>query len=423
MEVAAAAAGFISLSIQVTQKLLDFYSAYKNQKSDVVHTIKRLDHLLGVLETLHTQLTKRKFRADEQDLLKSIEGSVQDCEECIQELEDETTKLKGKSTDGTRAVARTAAYRATYPFRQSTLQKLDEDIDEIVSHLSLALQVLEQKDISHVQDDAEDSKALLDLVRADQISSTIREWLKAPDVTGDYHNACEKWHPGTGLWLVKDSSFSAWLTTPHSFLWLNGFAGCGKSVLCSTAIRYTYRHQRSNPRTGIAFFFFTFSDDSKKDASAMLRALVLQLSSQLNDNHGRLSRLHKSYPNTMPPNQVLVDCLRQLVRSFDDVYILLDALDESPRNNLRGGVLQAVTDLREWLEPGLHILVTSREETDIHEELDISQDETISLENDSVDRDIATFISKHLRENRRLRRWKEHHDLIETALTKRAKGV
>jgi hypothetical protein len=283
--------------------------------------------------------------------------------------------------------------------------------------------VLEQKDISHVQDEVEDTKALLDLVRADQILSTIREWLKAPDVTGDYYKACEKWHPGTGLWFIKGYAFSTWLRSRNSFLWLNGFAGCGKSVLCSTAIRYAYRHQRSNPRTGIAFFFFAFSDESKKDISAMLRALVLQLSSQLNDNHVHLSRLHGSYRNAVPPDQALVGCLYQLVRAFDDVYILLDALDESPRDYHRGAVLQALSGLRKWEEPGLHILVTSRDETDIHEGLDASQHETVSLENDSVDRDIATFISRHLRANRRLRKWEDHYDRIETALTKRAKGV
>ncbi|RYP26488.1 hypothetical protein DL767_007992 [Monosporascus sp. MG133] len=142
-------AGIILLGIQVTQSLVDFYSAYKTQ--DVSYTIRKLEHLLSVLEILRSQLTNRRFRADEQNLLKNIEGSIQACDECIQELRCETVKLEGK-TDGIRAAARTAAYRVAYPFRQSTLQKLDESIDEIASHLSLALQVLRQEDIGNVQD-------------------------------------------------------------------------------------------------------------------------------------------------------------------------------------------------------------------------------------------------------------------------------
>lgn len=283
--------------------------------------------------------------------------------------------------------------------------------------------MLQQNDLSNVQEDTEDTKALLDLVRASQISSNIRDWLGAPDATINYNEACKKRHLSTGLWFVKGFSFLDWLAKPNSFLWLNGFAGCGKSVLCSTAIQYAFRHRRSNPRIGIAFFFFTFNDVSKQDASAMLRALVLQLSSQLGDNHGLLSRLHDSSRNAMPPNQALIGCLHQLVREFDNVYILLDALDESPRDKHRGDVLQALVDLRAWSEPGLHLLVTSREETDIRDELDALRDETISMKSDSVDGDIAAFISSYLRNNRRLRKWEIHYDQIENALTERAKGV
>ena len=80
-------------------------------------------------------------------------------------------------------------------------------------------------------------------------------------------------------------------------------------------------------------------------------------------------------------------------------------------------------DLRAWSEPGLHLLVTSRDEPDIRDELGASQDETISMKNDSVDVDIRDFISNHLRNNRRLRRWEDYYDRIEAALTERAKGV
>ena len=427
LSVAASVAGIISLGIQVTQSLIDFYEAYKGQKSDIANTAKKLENLLCVLESLRRQLTNRKFRADEQDLLETIEGSIEVCEENIHELQTKVDKYKDSSGDGIRAAARTATRQLAYPFRHSTLLKLDADIDEIVSHLSLALQVLQQKDIGNVQDDIMDANAVLDLVRADQISSTIRDWLKAPNATDNYNEAVKKKHPGTGIWFVKGSSFSAWLAKPKSFLWLKGFAGCGKSVLCSTAIQYALRHRRSNPRIGIAFFFFTFSDDSKQDASAMLRALVLQLSSQLNDNYRILSQLHDSYRIATPPDYALADCLHQLVRAFEHVYIILDALDESPQNKHRRDMLQALVDIWAWSEPCLHLLVTSRDENDIRDvlrdEVYTSPDEIVSMKNDSVDSDIAAFVSKHLRDNRRLRKWEDCYERIETVLTERAKGV
>jgi ankyrin repeat domain-containing protein 50 len=429
--VAASVAGIISLGIQVTQSLTDYYEAYKGQKLDIANTAEKLKNLLCVFERLCRQLSDRKFRADEKGLLETIEGSVQMCEDNIHELQTKIEKLKDSSSNSIPVAIRTTTRQLAYPFRQSTLRKLDADIDEIVSNLSLALAVLQQKDVGNVQDDIDDAKAVLDLVRATQVSSTIRDWLKAPDATTNYNDACKLKHPRTGLWFVKGSYFSTWLEKAKSFLWLNGFAGCGKSVLCSTAIQYTLRHRRSSPRIGIAFFFFTFSDDSKQDASAMLRALALQLSSQLNDNHTLLSRLYDRYRNATPPDQDLEDCMHQLVQGFEHVYIILDALDESPRNkhgkNLRRRVLEALVIIRKWSEPGLHLLVTSREETDIRatfrDDLHTLPDEIVSMKNTSVDSDIASFISGSLKDSRELRKWEKYHDQIEKALTERANGV
>ncbi|RYP18310.1 hypothetical protein DL765_004030 [Monosporascus sp. GIB2] len=423
LSVAGSVVGIISLGLQVTQYLFDYYTAVKHQHSSVAHTTQRLERLLGILQSLRHQVDGRTYRADEQRLLCNIGSSVQQCEECIRELEDEVNKFKQKSADSVQAAVRITARRVAYPFRQSTLQKLDEDIDEIVAHLSLALQLLQQKDICYVQDDIEDARAILNLVRASQVSSTISEWLKAPDATINFNEACRKKHRGTGLWFVQGPYSTTWLQKPKSFLWLRGFAGCGKSVLCSTIIQHIFRYRRSNPQIGIAFFFFTFNDDGKQDASAMLRALVLQLSGQLDRSHTILSRLHSSYRNATPPDQALLGCLRQLVQAFRDVYIILDALDESPRAKHRGLTLEILNDMRAWLEPGLHLLVTSRDEPDIREELGELSEEIIAMRNDAVDRDIASFVSQRLRDDRRLRKWEEFYNRIESVLTERAKGV
>jgi len=159
----------------------------------------------------------------------------------------------------------------------------------------------------------------------------------------------------------------------------------------------------------------------------MLRALVLQLWSQLKDNHGLLSRLHDSYRNTTPPNHTLANCLRQFICMLNHVYILLDALDKSPRGKHRDNMLEALVDLRIWSEPGLHLLVTSGDEPDIRNMLynnpSDSGNEILSMKNEPVDGDITAFVSQHLRDNRKLRKWKIYHDRIEAVFTERAKGV
>lgn len=428
LSVAGSVVGIISLSLQVTQSLYDYYASVTSQHSDVAHVARKLKNLSELIECLHSELNSRTFRADEKDLLNKIERAVQECEEYIQELKQEAEKFEKTPPDSLGAAFKATGRRVAYPFRQSTLIKLEEDIRELVDQLSLALQLLQQKVIDHVQDDVEDIKAVVELIRASQISSKIHAWLKAPDATIEFNEACKKKHAGTGLWFVKSPSFLDWLehehpNHPNPFLWLQGFAGCGKSVLSSTAIQYTLRYRRSNPQIGIAFFYFTFNNKDKQDASAMLRALVLQLSGQLGDSPPALVQLHQRYRNATPPDQALLDCLHQLVRAFRHVYILLDALDESPRGKLREAVLDIINDIRAWQEPDLHILVTSRDEVDIREGLPATTEETIQMRNYGIDGDIALFVSQHLRHNRRLRKWQDYYEMIEQVLIEKANGV
>ena len=104
----------------------------------------------------------------------------------------------------------------------------------------------------------------------------------------------------------------------------------------------------------------------------MLRALLLQLSSQLRDGQADLTRLYESYKAGTPPWPMLIEHLHRLIQRFHQVYIMLDALDESPRNGPREYVLDALEAMRNWGVQGLHLLVTSRDEPDIRNSLDIS---------------------------------------------------
>lgn len=70
----------------------------------------------------------------------------------------------------------------------------------------------------------------------------------------------------------------------------------------------------------------------------------------------------------------------------------------------------------------LHLILSSLDEVDIREELGASPEQTIKMKNDSIGGDIASFISQHLRDNRRLLKWDEYHARLETTLTTRAQG-
>lgn len=424
LSIAGSIVGILSLGITLSQGLFDYYAAYQDYNTDIALASKRLRYLLQVFRTLHDGLRQRKFGTDERVLCNEISSCIEDCSDLVTELETELSKLSSTPRRDTIIEPRHVGHRLLYPFRKSTLEKLSEDIDSILRCLLLAMQLLSQKDVVKLEDGMEDVKGLLVLVRASQISSEIKDWLRAPDASVNFNEATQKKHPNTGLWFVKGSDFATWRIKPNSLLWLVGFSGCGKSVLCSTATQFIYRHRRGSSEIGIGFFYFTFNDETKQRASHMLRALVLQFSSQLaGDEHDLLSQLRRNCRSDAPSNPTLMAYLHRILQRFKEVYIVLDALDESPRDTHRDAVLQTIVGIRSWSLPGLHLIVSSRDEVDIREHLNVASIERIEMRNGSVDQDIALFISQTLQNNRRLQKWADYHGKIERALATRAQGV
>lgn len=225
--------------------------------------------------------------------------------------------------------------------------------------------------------------------------------------------------------MVRPESSLCFVVAAGQFiLWLYGFAGCGKSVLCSTAIQHTFHHRQASTGSAAAFFFFTFNDDSKQDASVALRALLLQLCGQVPGVQADLTRLKESYNHGTPPVVVLLEYLRQAVTRCRHVYILLDALDESPVEPPRAEVLSMIKTMRQWQLPGLHLLDILPDIRNRLQHAGLSQDaEHIALKNDSIQEDIRQYIEYQVDHDSQLRRWGQHRDKIKSYLAQHADEV
>ncbi|KAI3089525.1 hypothetical protein CBS147333_10355 [Penicillium roqueforti] len=201
LAIASGVAGLLSLGIQVTQSLVSFYTTYKGQDTDLAKVTQNLDNLLGIFRGLDIAVEERRSKADTQDLLREVQKAVQKCEEIITELQSECEKFHKDSAADLKYRVKVAGRRAAYPFRKSTLQKLEEDVSDIRENLSFALDVLQLKSHSEIQDGISEVKSLVERTNASQVSLTIRCWLMAPDASLNHNATCAKCHPSTGLWM------------------------------------------------------------------------------------------------------------------------------------------------------------------------------------------------------------------------------
>ena len=423
--ITAGVVGLTTFGTNVTLSLIDIFTSFAQKDSEVSTVCGNLEDLLGVLRNLEAILQSREFKHDEVELKKILETWVEKAVRLIHEQKDKWQKFQKTPSESLKSRLEQQKNRLIFPFQKRDLLELTKDIAEARNTLSLALNLLSIRDQQRLLRNYEETKVLVDLFQAEQNSSGLFAWFQAPDVTIEHNAACAKKHPGTGQWLIENLQFLDWLTKGNSIIWLHGFAGSGKSVLCSTAIQFLFRRasRHRDTRIGIAFFYFTCNDQSKQDEMAMLRALLFQLSAGLKNDHRHLRLLRTTHESGTPSESVLTQYLQLLCKEFSETYIVIDAIDESPRDGPRKKVLKVLDTIQNWRIDKLHLLLTSRDEPDIASSLGLPKSRQIPMANTGLDQDILKYVESRLDTDSGLRRWYPYRDKIVSTLCEKANGM
>ncbi len=183
---------------------------------------------------------------------------------------------------------------------------------------------------------------------------------------------------------------------------------------------------RPTVNKAVAYFYFDFRNTDCQH-EGMIRSLISQLAVRCTNQSKPLESLYSSCGDGTRQPKVceLKQTLQNLVQSFDDTFIILDALDECKE---REQLLGDIRDFVKWQLGGLHILVTSRREGDIKVTLDplLNENQNIDIQSEVVDRDIRVYVREILQSAQGLRRWRNKpqvQDEIEKALTENANGM
>lgn len=122
----------------------------------------------------------------------------------------------------------------------------------------------------------------------------------------------------------------------------------------------------------LIYWYFDLNDSDKQNLANMLRSLLRQLSAKTDEfpeGLRRISDRHRRRGSRPRVEQILPE-LHNIIASLKakDVFLVLDALDEysEDRGDIkRRDLLQIIEELVEQGHTNLHILTTSREESDI----------------------------------------------------------
>ena len=225
--------------------------------------------------------------------------------------------------------------------------------------------------------------------------------------------------------VYSGSSFLVYFICPRSLM----------SPLSSTIIQDIKVMQEAG-RASMGYFYFDFRDASKQHRRDLLTSLLFQLSAHSSSHCGILSLLHAAHDDgaRQPTDQELTKCLKKMLRDQRPIYLIIDALDESPDASgipsPREEVLQLITELVGLSSTDLqhlHICVTSRQQVDIRIALRHLTTFRVGIDDRGGQRnDIVDYVTSVVYSNAEpiMRGWeKEVKDLVIETLCKRADGM
>jgi hypothetical protein len=184
----------------------------------------------------------------------------------------------------------------------------------------------------------------------------------------------------------------------------------------------------------MAYFYFDFRDANKQGLRDLLTSLLIQVSVSSGPYCDILLDLYSAHDKgkIQPSDRSLAESLKKMVTLPDQppIYLIIDALDESPNtsgiSSPREMVLQLVKELVDLSLPNLHICVTCRPEIDIRNVIEPLTSRRVSLHDQSGQKqDIEDYVRSVVYSDSQqiMKRWRmEDKEFVIETLSERADG-
>lgn len=249
-------AGLIGLAIQLGQITTDYVACVVGADISIGRFQAEVSNLSEVLKELKAFLEAQKsaivFFSETAVIRKATDACKKTLTDANNKLDrfSKSSKLPPsirhmlwpfKEADLEKLVGDLHRYSSTFQFSLTTqgcevLSKSALEVSAILEHQIRGLEGTRKLALSLSGINIKIDKVVAQLqdLSDDQISrqkDDIAQWFSRSDPFSNYLTACRKHVPGTGNWLLSCDSFKAWSTQANSWLWLDGIAGSGKTIL------------------------------------------------------------------------------------------------------------------------------------------------------------------------------------------------
>ncbi|KAJ7283608.1 hypothetical protein C8J57DRAFT_739671 [Mycena rebaudengoi] len=190
----------------------------------------------------------------------------------------------------------------------------------------------------------------------------IIDWLSPANFFLQQETIFGRRQVGTGEWLLEDNRFKRWKTGSGGILWGRGAPGAGKTVLASIVVDHLIE-SHADGNVGVACIYLNHKEIHAQTTSNLLAGVWRQL--VLGEPIASTSLVRKLFQKhfekrTKPELAQIHEVVRLAIAKWSRVYIVVDALDETPEDN-RQCLLDYLTDMG----PTVYLMLTSRHDVSL----------------------------------------------------------
>ncbi|KIV89792.1 hypothetical protein PV10_07167 [Exophiala mesophila] len=397
-------AGLITLGLQVSATLAIYINAIRERDNSIKELRDELILLGEVLSQLRDFLTTDEVRSQSFDQDSVLRNAIRTCYQRIERIGD-----KIKVTDGGK-MARVLE-KLKWPFEQREVNHMVETLRSFSQTFQFALSIQGCHLLSKTADSA--SKSLQELhdmskkmeafssssvivtnqlqqiltllpmlsETVDQVNeltqtarlaemreqerrtSDILDWLAPVSALHKHRDMQAKQAPGTGKWFLQMPQFLQWIqdgSAQHDLLCVGG-PGAGKSVLASIIIDHLKAHAKDTD-IAVAYYYYDYSEQQSQHPSNLARSLLRQLCTRHRNLPIAVADFYQRTRNDVKDQTWFHDLLSILCRiilTYDQCFIVIDALDEADNLTQRTGFFQVLNTIRN-VAANIKVLATSR---------------------------------------------------------------
>jgi Cdc6-like AAA superfamily ATPase len=192
------------------------------------------------------------------------------------------------------------------------------------------------------------------------------------------------------MWLLESRQFQSWIDSQQSIsLFCPGIPGAGKTVMASIAVEYLIKKFPSNKfpdhKTGVGFVYCNYNMHETQQGIDLVSAVLKQLLEQVPQAPENFKPWHSNHTKhkTQPLVGEITDMLLLLSKSYSQIFLVVDALDEC-RDEPRRTLLSTIRTMQRQCH--VNLMATSRPITHITNEFDKDIILAIDASNDDIDR-------------------------------------